>query len=376
MLEAHPATPDSENKRGGAKRLLTEDDYFCAFLFAQFNPVIDSMRGLCAASKFEKVQEQVCSRPMSLGSFSEAQSAFGFERLELIFQNLASENIHQFQANSKAPKQLLQALRLVDSSVFKALPRMAWAHWRTQGKQQSAVRLHFSYQVLDHKAADAVISTAKLCERKAFEEMIKPGEFYIGDRNYSRDYKLLGRMDELGCSFLIRLCEGAVVTVCEELALTEEDRKAGVISDQIVKLGASKRYKTQKLRLIRIEKPDLEEPILLITNHLSPDDLSAKLLAEIYRERWAIELFFKWLKCIFGKATKWHWFAESEEGVNIQLYSALIASLLLARKLGKLPNKRTMEALHWHQLGMISDEELQAALDRSKPEKSTSKKIK
>lgn len=369
LLEEFPATPVVRINKGGSQRLLTEDDYLCSFLFAQFNPIIDSMRGLCEASKFEKVQEQVCSRKMSLGSFSEAQSVFGYERLEEIFQSLAFENIHEFQAKSKAPKQLLKALRLVDSSVFKALPRMAWAHWRSQGKNQSAIRLHFSYQVLDHKAADAVISKAKLCERAAFETMIKPGEFYVGDRNYSRDYKLLGRLHERDCSFLLRLCEGAVVNLDKELEITQEDRDAGVVAHQIVKLGATKRYETIPLRLIRIEKPELDEPIILITNQLSPDNIEARLLAEIYRERWAIELFFKWLKCVFGKARQWHWFAESEEGVGIQLYSALIASLLLSRKLGKLPTKRMMEAFQWHQMAMISDEELEKVLAQNMPKK-------
>jgi len=69
---------------------------------------------------------------------------------------------------------ILQSMRLVDSSVFKALPRMAWAYWRNQSTKQSAIRLHFSCHLLDEKAAAAHISPAKLCERKALEKMVKP----------------------------------------------------------------------------------------------------------------------------------------------------------------------------------------------------------
>lgn len=347
--------------KGGQQRLLTEEDYLCSFLFAQYNPILQSMRGLCAASEFEKVQQKVCSRKMSLGSFSEAQTVFEASRLEDIFQHLVAENIQQSQ--SKVPPHLSKAMRLVDSCVFKALPRMAWAFWRDQSSRQSAVRLHFSYHLLDKKAADALISPAKLCERKALEKMLKSGEFYIGDRNYSRDYKLLGRMTELGCGFLFRLCEQAIVQVHEELELSEEDRAAGVVSDQIVKLGKTKPYESGNVRLIRIEKDTLDEPILLITSELSPRIMSAGLLAETYRARWDIELFFKWLKCIFGRPAQWHWFAESENGVGIQMYSTLIASLLLSRRLGKLPDKRTMEALQWHQLGIISTKELEGVIN-------------
>ena len=362
LLAEIPESPATTSaSKGGPPRLLTEEDYLTSFLFAQFNPIIDSMRGLCASSRFQKVQDEVCTRAMSLGSFSEAQSVFEFSRLEKLFQKLASENIRQSRPNSKIPPDLQKTLRLVDSSVFCALPRMAWAHWRKQANRkqpESAIRLHLSYALLDEKPADALISTAKLCERKALKKMIKPGEFYVGDRYYSRSQNLLEALDTAKCSYLLRLYQGAVITVIEDLELTQKDREAGVVSDQIVHLGARPQETQQKHRVIKIEKPELEEPLLLVTNQLTPQDLPAALLAGIYHQRWEIELFFKWLKCIFGRRKQWHWFAESAEGVGIQLYSALIAALLLSRRLGKLPDKRLIEALKFHQAGLVSDEEL------------------
>lgn len=366
LSDTEPTSIASQSSRkGGPKRLLLEEDYLCSFLFAQFNPVIDSMRGLCACSHFKKVQDIVCRRSMSLGSFSEAQAVFSFERLAGIFETLASENIHHSQSRANIPPDLLKALRLVDSSVFPALPRMAWAHWRNHySTEQSAIRLHLKFQLLDEKPTGALISSAKLCERKALEMMIQPGEFYVGDRYYGRDYRFLGRLQEAECSFVMRLYEQASIKVERDMPLTEEDRKSGVVSDQIVRLGARKRWYLNAVRVIRIEKPELDEPILLVTNHTDPGELSAELLADIYQRRWEIELFFRWLKCIFGRPKQWHWFAESAEGVGIQLYSALIAALLLARRLGKLPNKRMMEALRWHQMGMIDEEELARALGK------------
>lgn len=70
------------------------------------------------------------------------------------------------------------------------------------------------------------------------------------------------------------------------------------------------------------------------------------------------------LKNQYYLTEQWHWFAESAEGVGIQLYCALIAALLLARRLGKLPNKRMVEALRWHQMGMIDEDELARALGK------------
>ena len=368
VLEKVAPSPRRSGRKGGPKRLLSEQDYLCAFLFAQFNPVIESMRGLCACSELKRVQEEVCSRPLSLGSFSEAQAVFGFERLEKVFEYLVKKKIESSACvRDKAPP----ALHLVDSSVFRALPRMCWAQWRHQGKTQRAVRIHLKFNLLTGQPSEALVTEARHCERKALGAMVKPGEFYVGDRYYGRDYKWLQALDEGGCGYIIRLCENANLTVIEELALTAKDKAAGVVSDQIVRLGARERWHHGPVRVVRIEKPGLDEAVILVTNQLDPKCLEAELVAEIYHQRWAIELFFRWLKCVFGKAQQWHWFAESPEGVAIQLYTSLIASLLLARRIGKLPNKRCMEMIRFHAMGMVSSEELERIIQRHVPKKSS-----
>ena len=255
-----------------------------------------------------------------------------------------------------------QCLKLIDSSVFTALPRMDWAEWRHQGTTQRAVRLHLKFNVLRGEPGEVSITPGRTCERAAFKKMVKPGEFYTGDRNYSRSYGLLKYLDEQNCGYLVRLLERAVLTTVEELPLTEEDRAAGVVSDQLVRLGSEKSECLNLVRVLRIEKEELDEPVILVTNRLDPATHSAALLAEIYRGRWEIELFFRWFKCILGRADQWHWFAESPDGVAIQIYSALIAALLLARHAGKLPAKRQMEAIRFHAMGWLSDSELEQVL--------------
>jgi hypothetical protein len=368
LLEEVPSATlaQSPSRKGGAKRLLEEEDYLCAFLFAQFNPVIDSMRGLCACSQFERVQEEVCSRPMSLGSFSEAQSVFGYERLEGVFEKLVEAKLKQVATGSDKTSRdkALRLLRLVDSTVIRAVPRMEWAQWRHQHKTQRAVRLHLKFNLVDQEPAGAVVSDGRKCERKALGDMLREGEFYVGDRYYGRDYKFLEEMTQAGCGYIMRLYEQAHMSVEQSLPLEEEDKAAGVVSDEIVQLGARACWQHGLVRVIRIEKPSLKEPVLIVTNHLEGETLSAALAAEIYRQRWSIELFFRWLKCVLKKSTPWHWMAESANGAAIQLYCALIAALLLARRLGKLPNKRVIEALRFHAMGMASTEELERFLPK------------
>lgn len=98
---------------------------------------------------------------------------------------------------------------------------------------------------------------------------------------------------------------------------------------------------------------------LLLVSNKTGEELSAELLALIYRSRWRVELFFKWLKCILGCH---HWLAESERGVALQVYCALIAALLLLRSSGRRPGKRAMEMIRFYLLGYATLDELSAAL--------------
>ena len=99
----------------------------------------------------------------------------------------------------------------------------------------------------------------------------------------------------------------------------------------------------------------------LVTN-VGPDDLGADEVGLLYRRRWQIECFFRWLKCLLGCR---HWLAESERGVTIQLYLALIASVLLQLATGRRPDKRMLELIQMYQLGWASLAELEAGVERT-----------
>jgi IS4 transposase len=89
-------------------------------------------------------------------------------------------------------------------------------------------------------------------------------------------------------------------------------------------------------------------------------DLPAELLPLLYKYRWHVELFFKWLKCVLGCR---HFVAESEDGVTIQVYAALIAGLLIVLWTKRKPTKETYLVLQFYFIGWVSDEELEEHLD-------------
>jgi hypothetical protein len=336
------------------RRKLVAEDYFSLLLFGLFNPALKSMRALCHASgRFEKMRE-VSARPIAPASFSEGQHTFEPEMLGQILRQLAREARGRAEFGDPRVRQALQSLTAVDGTVLRAVRRMAWAN---AGKNGSAIKLHLHFSVFDQVPEDWTITPANVCERKILKGKAQPGRFYVADRLYSDDYAFLGKMVRQKTDFVFRLPGNAVRTpTSASRELTPEDRAAGVVSDRWEKIGS--KYNGPPLRVVEIHAAGDE--FVLVT---SRQDLPAELIGLIYRYRWQIELFFKWLKSILGSA---HWLAESPRGVAIQLYAALIASLLLLLATGRKPTKRQMEAMALYFAGFATEIELLRELNLQK----------
>jgi DDE family transposase len=348
------------------ERLLLSGDYLSLFLFGLLNPVVRSMRALCQASHLERVQKEVCSRPISLGSFSEAQHLLDPALLEKVFADLATE-VH----GSRTPDRRLQLRDWMahDGTLWRALPRMSWAlYGGGRAGDSRAVKLHLSFHVLEDKPVRGTVRRGKDCERAVWRESWQPGDAYIGDRYFGEDYGLLGKLGQRHCAYVLRLREQAAITVEEELPLSEADRAAGVVRQGWARLGV--RTRSERVRVVWVQAEGHE--LILVTN-LPVEELPAELVSLLYRKRWQVELFFRWIKCILGCR---HWLAESPEGVTLQVYLALIAALLLQLYTGRRPSKRLMELIQFYMLGVATLEELTAGLERERQrlEKAESKK--
>jgi hypothetical protein len=335
------------------QRQFSHADYLSLFLLALLNPVVRTMRGLCEASHLARVQNEVCNRAVSLGSFSEAQAMTDPALLAKVFDQLSEEM--PVPASPSAPKRrwLIQ-----DGSLFEALPRMYWALWRRQSKAQSQVRLHLSLDLEGDRPARVVITPGKQCERAAWRTQWRRGDAYVADRYYGEDYQMFGEMEQAGVALVVRLRDEAVIEVEQELPLSQADQQAKVIRHAWARLGCNARYRSIPLRVVWVQTP--REVLRLVTN-LSVAELSAAEVALLYKERWQIELFFRWIKCILGCR---HWLAESPQGTALQIYLALIAALLLQRYTGQRPNRRMMELIQFYLLGVATLEELWAGLKR------------
>lgn len=334
-------------------RQLKLEQYLSLFLFGLFNPVVETMRGLCEASGLARVQREVCGRPVSLGSFSEAQAVVEADLLKAVLERLKREA--DTPPRPKGGTCAWQGReRVVDSTVWQVLPRMSWAFWRRQGGLDNAVRLHLEFDLQTEQVSQAELTRAKKCERAQWREMAQPGTCNIGDRYYGYDYKLLADLQQKGTDFVVRLRVDAQWLEEHSEVLTPAARAAGVTWAGRVRLG--KKGDGPLVRIVQLLGAD--EGILLATSLPAPD-FPPEWIATCYKHRWQVEMFFRWLKCILGCR---HWLAESERGVALQVYLALIAAQLMVLYHGERPNRRQMEAIQFYLMGWATVEELLAKL--------------
>jgi Transposase DDE domain len=352
---------DATARDKAGNRRLHFDQYAALVLFYFFNPVLTSLNGLQQASALAKVQKALGCERTSVGSLSAAARLFDPALLEGVIAELAGR-----VAPAAPPPEwaALQGLVAVDGSLLPALPRMAWALWLDEGHRAAKMHLHF--EVLRGAPVRVSVTEGNGPEIEELRRALQPGRLYAIDRGYA-EYRLFQDIIDAGSSFIGRIRDNAVWRVVEERPLTAAGRAAGVRRDLVVWLGCADSggaFK-QPVRVLAVEtgKADARgrpEVLLLATDRLG---LPAELVGLGYRFRWAVELFFRWFKCILGCR---HLLSTARDGVTIQVYLAVVAGLLLSVWTGHQPTKRTYEMFCFYFSGWASEEEVQAHIDKLK----------
>jgi Transposase DDE domain len=335
-------------------RRLFYDQYASLLLLYFFSPALDSLRGLQQASTLQKVQRHTGCCATSLGSLSEAAAVFDPQRLRPVIADLAEQAVPVVTGHEA---EALRGLTAVDGSLLEALPRMAWALW--QDEDHRAAKMHVHFAVLKAVPEDATVTPAACSEIDELTATLKPGRLYAIDRGYG-SFRLFRAILDAESSFVGRVKENTAFEVLEEKPVSPQARAAGVIRDVVVKRLGTPHHKDELKRPVRLVwvstgktgADGQPEVLLLCTDRL---ELDAELVALAYKYRWWVELFFRWLKCILGLR---HLLSNRSNGVSIQVYLALIASLLVSLWTGHKPSKRTFEMLSFFFSGWASPEEL------------------
>jgi hypothetical protein len=354
-----PLHNDALDRDKAGNRILHYDQYARLLLLTFFNPIITGLRSIHQASTLTKVQALLGCEQAALGSLSEASRVFDPALLRDLIGPLAARALPQLRGREA---EALRGLTAVDGTLLAALPQMAWALWVDD--EHRAVKMHLHFDVLKGVPVEATVTAGSASETAQLRATLQAGRLYVVDRGYA-EYQLFQDIIDAGSSFIGRLRDNAVWTVVEDRPVSPAAWAAGVRSDRVVQLGCAKSGAVfkQVLRVVEVAtgKTDSQgrpEVLLLATNRL---DLAAEHVALGYRFRWSVELFFRWFKCILGCR---HLLSTSQNGITIQLYLGLIASLLISLWTGKKPTKRTLEMLQLYFTGLASEAELQEHIDR------------
>ncbi len=337
-------------------RELFYDQYLCLLLLYFYSPAMKSLRDIQRFSDIKTFARKFGVRRASLGSLSEASCVFDPEPLKAIISELAQKASASNSVSRPTGVPAGLALIAADGSLLDALPKMLWACWL--GKHDKAVKIHLQYDILRGVPTGAQLTEGNGDERAVLKAQLAPGNLYIVDRGYM-DYSLYQLIIRAKSSFLARLRGNFVSEVIEARELSPAALDAGVQSDQIVYIGSAPTGSRidQPLRLLKVHvknapprglKPraprvsrkvktvrvqQAEFDMWLLTDRM---DIPAESLAQLYKYRWQIEIFFRWLKCTLGCR---HLLAHSRNGIEIQMYVAMIASLLVVLWTGRKPNK-------------------------------------
>lgn len=346
-------------------RVLFYDDLVLAYLMAFFHPTVRSLRTLDDLSQVPAMASHLSSDRLCRSTISDANALFDPQLLEPIVEHLRSR-VPQLKQRDPKLAELLKQVIAVDGSLFTVAANVAWAlrQRRPNGRERATVRLNLKLDCAGGLPEGVAVSGAGVSETQAATTMIEPGCIYVQDRGYV-DFGYLDRLLHAPADFVLRLKRNIRFTALKQLPLSEQDRAAGVISDRIGRLDGSNdspapQGLVREVILLDPNRPD--HPVRLLTSLL---DIEAHIVGTIYRQRWQIELFFRWLKV---HAHFEHLISHSNNGVTLGFHVAVIAVLLIYLHTATQPSKYAYNILCWAAAGYGTIEQLLPILARRERE--------
>jgi putative transposase len=315
-----------KHSTGRKPRKFSRWSQFVHLMFMQITGRASLRDGIQSMNSRAKNLYHLGVKPVARATFADANNKRPASFYEALFEKIYQRCTlispkHKFKFKNK--------LYSLDASVIDlSLGAFPWASFR---RTKSAIKLH---TLLDHSGylpAFVSITEGKIHETKVAAAInLSKGSIVVEDRAYT-DYGWFDQLQRKGIFFVTRQKTNAVYTVAER---RQVNKKQGLCSDQTIVLTGSKgRLCPHPLRRVGYRDPQTKKHYVFLTNNFK---LSAKTIADIYKERWQIEIFFRWIKQNLKIKA---FIGNSRNAVMTQIYVALIAYLLLCmfKYLSKVP---------------------------------------
>lgn len=296
------------------------DQYLC-MAFAQIT-YRESLRDIetCLRSQSQKLYHMGIRGRVSRSTIADANE----QRDWHIYADLAYSLItmaRKLYSNEQFAVELEQAVYALDATTIDlCLSMFPWASFR---QTKSAIKLHTLLDLRSSIPTFIHISDGKFHEVNTIDFIpLEPGAFYVMDRGYL-DYARLYNLSQMSVFFLIRAKSNMR---CRRIYSHPADRESGLICDQSVMLTGfyQEKYYPEKLRRIKYYDAENKQTLVFLTNNFT---LPALTITKLYRCRWQVEIFFKWIK---QNLRIKRFYGTSENAVKTQIWIAISVYVLVA----------------------------------------------
>lgn len=353
------------DEQAHGNRALFLDDVFIAYLLAFFNPSLRSLRTLEDFSQTRQAQKHLSIARICRSTLSDFHRLADPERLRPIIGALRGELTRKTARGALPPDVtgVLQQIIAVDGTFLPAAADVAWAVRERNQRAGHAFRARLDMHVDVHTWLPELIVVPEAGESEADSaaRRVSPGALYVYDRAYGSFALVAAHFQERNncwesrADFVVRLKQpgpnSPIFRATEERSLSAEAHAARVVSDRLGRLPGlhAQQGLDVPLREVVLRLPD-DTQVRLLTNRL---DLPAEIIASLYKWRWQIELFFRWLKCY---AHFDHLISHCREGVLLNFYVVIIGTMLMYLHTGYRPSKYAFVLLGLAARGATLDE--------------------
>lgn len=296
-------------------RQLTTKSQFLALLYGQLSGAASLREIVTGLASHESRLYHLGAMVPSRSTLADANAGRSYKVFAALFAIMVA------QAQRGLRRKIGETVRLIDATGLKLTGLSDWAQFSAT---VCGAKLHVIYDPDADRPLYFDITAAKVNDITAAKTMpIKPGATYVFDLGYY-DFSWWAGLDAKGCRIVTRLRRDTSLTILEEMPVP---RGSTVLSDRIghlpVRMARSRKNPfANPVREVRIST-DIGKELRILTNDL---DASADEIADLYKRRWQVELFFRWIKQTLKIR---HFLGTSENAVRIQIAVALIAFLIL-----------------------------------------------
>jgi hypothetical protein len=308
---------------GGDRRVrsLSCAEQFRAMAFAQLT-YRESLRDIeaCLSAQPAKLYAMGFRCPIHRSTLAEANENRDWRIYAELAQRLMLQARKLYATEGLGIDLNAAAYALDSTTIDLCLSLFPWAHFRST---KSAVKMHTLLDLRGNIPTFIRVTTGDVHDVNILDEIIpQPGAYYIMDRGYL-DYTRLYRIHLAGAFFVTRAKSNLDAS---RIYSQKVDKKTGMIADQSIALNgyASRKDYPSHLRRIRFRDPDTGKDLVFLTNQFT---LPAASICALYKSRWQVELFFKWIKQHLRIKA---FFGTSENAVKTQIWIAVSVYLLVA----------------------------------------------